>query len=68
MLHHNVFTTGGPDNTRKNGACPNNAVRERLYGTGEELRPLTVPRGYGYRRPRGRLERHVQMSPVVKVR
>jgi hypothetical protein len=36
MLHHNVFTNGGPDNTRKDGACPNNAVRERFYGTSEE--------------------------------
>jgi plastocyanin len=24
------------------------AVRERFYGTSEELRPLTLPRGYGY--------------------
>jgi plastocyanin len=48
MLHHNVFTNGGPDNTRKDGACPNNAVKERFYGTSEELRPLTLPRGYGY--------------------
>lgn len=48
MLHHNVFTNGGPDNTRNDGACPNNAVRERFYGTSEELRPLTLPRGYGY--------------------
>jgi plastocyanin len=48
MLHHNVFTNGGPDNTRTDGACPNNAVKERFYGTSEELRPLTLPRGYGY--------------------
>jgi plastocyanin len=48
MLHHNVFTNGGADNTRRDGACPNNAVRERFYGTSEELRPLTLPRGYGY--------------------
>ena len=48
MLHHNVFTNGGPDNTRRDGACPNNAVKERFYGTSEELRPLTLPRGYGY--------------------
>ncbi|HKP20519.1 MAG TPA: hypothetical protein VJT68_03320 [Thermoleophilaceae bacterium] len=48
MLHHNVFTNGGPDNTRRDGACPDNAVRERFYGTSEELRPLTLPRGYGY--------------------
>jgi hypothetical protein len=48
MLHHNVFTNGGPDNRRKDGACPNNAVRERFYGSSEELRPLTLPKGYGY--------------------
>jgi plastocyanin len=48
MLHHNVFTNGGPDDTRRDGACPNNAVKERFYGTSEELRPLTLPRGYGY--------------------
>lgn len=49
MLHHNVFTNGGADNTRKDGACPHRAVKERFYGTSEELRPLTLPRGYGYR-------------------
>src|SRR5215210_3720188 len=48
MLHHNVFTNGGPDDTRTDGACPHNAVKERFYGTSEELRPLTLPRGYGY--------------------
>jgi plastocyanin len=48
MLHHNVFTNGGPRNTRRDGACPDNAVRERFYGTSEELRPLTLPAGYGY--------------------
>jgi plastocyanin len=48
MLHHNVFTNGGPDNRRKDGACPHRSVRERFYGTSEELRPLTLPRGYGY--------------------
>src|SRR3954464_15702558 len=35
MLHHNVFTNGGPDNTRKDGACPTNAVKERFYGSSE---------------------------------
>jgi hypothetical protein len=34
MLHHNVFTNGGPDNTRDDRACPNNAVKERFYGQG----------------------------------
>jgi hypothetical protein len=48
MLHHSVFTNGGADNDRKDGACPNNAVRERFYGSSEELRPLTLPTGYGY--------------------
>jgi plastocyanin len=48
MLHHNVFTNGGPDNSRVDGACPQRLVRERFYGTSEELRPLTLPRGYGY--------------------
>lgn len=48
MLHHNVFTNGGPDNEREDGACPHRSVTERFYGTSEELRPLTLPRGYGY--------------------
>ena len=48
MLHHNVFTNGGADNSRRDGACPQRAVRERFYGSSEELRPLTLPRGYGY--------------------
>jgi hypothetical protein len=48
MLHHNVFTNGGPDNKRDDGACPERAVTERFYGSSEELRPLTLPRGYGY--------------------
>ena len=49
MLHHDVFTNGGPDNTRARTApARSNAVRERFYGTSEELRPLTLPRGYGY--------------------
>jgi len=48
MLHHDVFTNGGPDNRRRDGACPQRPVRERFYGSSEELRPLTLPRGYGY--------------------
>jgi hypothetical protein len=48
MLHHSVFTNGGPDDQRTDGACPQRAVRERFYGSSEELRPLTLPRGYGY--------------------
>jgi hypothetical protein len=48
MLHHNVFMNGGPDNRRNDGACPHRSVTERYYGTSEELRPLTLPAGYGY--------------------
>jgi plastocyanin len=48
MLHHNLFTNGGPDDSRTDAACPHRPVRERFYGTSEELRPLTLPRGYGY--------------------
>jgi plastocyanin len=48
MLHHDVFTNGGPDNARRDGACPQRAVHERFYGSSEERRPLTLPRGYGY--------------------
>ena len=48
MLHHNVFTNGGLDNLRPDPACPHRAVRERFYGTSEELRLPTLPRGYGY--------------------
>ena len=32
MLHHLVFTNGGPDNRRGDRACPFNATRERFYG------------------------------------
>ena len=28
--------------------CPMKSTRERFYGTSEELRPLTLPPGYGY--------------------
>jgi hypothetical protein len=48
MLHHNVFTNGGPDDKRNDGACPGPAVAERFYGSSQELRPLTLPKGYGY--------------------
>ena len=43
MLHHLVFTNGGPDNRRGDRACPFNATRERFYGTSEELRPAHAP-------------------------
>src|SRR4051794_35414485 len=48
MLHHLVFTNGGPDNRRGDPACPLKTTRERFWGTSEELRPLTLPPGYGY--------------------
>jgi plastocyanin len=48
MLHHLVFTNGGPDNRRADAACPLKTTRERFWGTSEELRALTLPPGYGY--------------------
>src|SRR3954464_484061 len=61
MLHHVVFTNGGPDDPRADpdspGAtrdqrpdpeCPGPTTRERFFGTSEEMRPLTLPAGYGY--------------------
>lgn len=48
MLHHLVFTNGGKDDRRRDPQCPNRTTRERFYGTSEELRPLTLPPGYGY--------------------
>jgi plastocyanin len=48
MLHHLVFTNGGPDDGRRDPACPLKTTRERFWGTSEELRPLTLPPGYGY--------------------
>ena len=49
MLHHIVYTNGGPDGRRRDGACPQRPIFQRFYGTSEELRPLTLPRGYGYK-------------------
>jgi plastocyanin len=48
MLHHIVYSDGGPDRQRRDGACPGRPSFERFFGTSEELRPLTLPRGYGY--------------------
>ena len=48
MLHHLVFTNGGPDNRRADPRARCKTTRERFYGTSEELRPLTLPPGYGY--------------------
>jgi plastocyanin len=48
MLHHLVFTNGGPDNRRGDPQCPGKRTRERFFGTSEELRPMTLPPGFGY--------------------
>ncbi len=49
MLHHLVFFNGGsPGAKRHDGACPSSHIGQRFYGTSEELRPLTLPQGYGY--------------------
>src|SRR3954468_17684121 len=48
MLHHVVFTNGGPDDAREDAECPGKSTRERFFGTSEELRALTLPAGYGY--------------------
>lgn len=49
MLHHIVYTDGGPNGGRRDTACPQRPVFQRFFGTSEELRPLTLPRGFGYR-------------------
>jgi plastocyanin len=48
MLHHIVYTNGGPDGRRRDTACPQRPIYQRFFGTSEELRPLTLPPGYGY--------------------
>lgn len=48
MLHHIVYTDGGPRGQRHDSACPQRPVFQRFFGTSEELRPLTLPAGYGY--------------------
>jgi hypothetical protein len=44
MLHHIVFV----NDARHDGACGRRGPGQRFFGTSEELRPLTLPRGYGY--------------------
>lgn len=48
MLHHFLMTNGGADGRRRDATCPRRPVSERFYGTSEELRAMTFPRGYGY--------------------
>jgi plastocyanin len=48
MLHHLVyFDVGYEGAPRYDGTCPKKPA-ERFYGTSEELRPMTLPDGYGY--------------------
>jgi plastocyanin len=55
MLHHLVFKNlGYPGHVKYDGACPGKAPQtrtgnQRFYGESEELRALTMPKGYGYR-------------------
>ena len=50
MLHHLVFKDlGSPGHPRRDGACPSSQGDQRFYGESEELRAMTLPRGYGYR-------------------
>ena len=43
MLHHLVFTNGGPDDQRGDPVCPRKTTRERFWGTSEELRAADAP-------------------------
>jgi plastocyanin len=50
MLHHLVFKDQGHStNVKPDGACPGKSGDQRFYGESEELRALTLPKGYGYR-------------------
>jgi plastocyanin len=49
MLHHLVFKDLGHAGAFKpDAACPTRSGDQRFYGESEELRALTLPRGYGY--------------------
>jgi plastocyanin len=49
MLHHLVFKDLGHSGaSRPDGACPTSTSDQRFYGESEELRALTLPKGYGY--------------------
>src|SRR5262245_6209502 len=43
MLHHLVFTNGGPDDRKRDAECRGRDTRERFFGTSEELRAMTLP-------------------------
>ncbi|HKP91525.1 MAG TPA: hypothetical protein VJT75_16280 [Thermoleophilaceae bacterium] len=50
MLHHLVFKDQGHARSfRPDAACPTTSSDERFFGVSEELRALTLPKGYGYR-------------------
>jgi plastocyanin len=50
MLHHLVFKDQGHSGSfRPDGACPTTTSDQRFFGVSEELRALTLPKGYGYR-------------------
>ena len=50
MLHHLVLKDQGHSgNAKLDGACPGSRGDQRFYGESEELRALTLPKGYGYR-------------------
>ena len=50
MLHHLVFKDlGHSTGVKPDGACPTSHGDQRFYGESEELRALTLPKGYGYR-------------------
>ena len=49
MLHHLVFFDGGRQGaTRHDNTCGTSRTPQRFFGTSEELRDLTLPKGYGY--------------------
>jgi plastocyanin len=49
MLHHLIaFDQGRFEGQRVDGECPTHHSGQRFYGTSEELRPLSLPSGYGY--------------------
>lgn len=49
MLHHLVLKDQGSAHSfRPDGACPTSTSDQRFFGVSEELRALTLPKGYGY--------------------
>jgi hypothetical protein len=48
MLHHILFTNSGADGRLRDGSCPQRPSWQRFFGASEDLRALTLPRGYGY--------------------